>query len=93
MLKSTPKVSLHMSNSSQLAMWSILLGLIPVFLNDLDSSIQQNGFFHGYDNVVVGAIVCQAMRGLIVALAMKYAYTILKGFATSVAVVVATVLS
>jgi UDP-sugar transporter A1/2/3 len=91
MLKSTPDVSVYMYNS-QLAMWSILLGLIPVFVNDFDS-IQQNGFFHGYDSVVVGVIVCQAMTGLIVALVMKYGDSILKGFATSVAVVVATVLS
>jgi hypothetical protein len=32
-------------------------------------------------------IVCQAMTGLVVALVMKYGDTILKGFATSVAVV------
>jgi UDP-sugar transporter A1/2/3 len=92
-LKSSPKASssVYMYNS-QLAIWSILLGLMPVFLNDYDA-IQKNGFFHGYDNIVVLTIVCQAMTGLIVALVMKYADTILKGFATSVAVVVATVLS
>jgi UDP-sugar transporter A1/2/3 len=91
MLKSTQKVSVYMRNM-QLAMWSILLGLIPVFLHDFDS-IQQNGFFQGYDKVVVGVIVCQTMTGLVVALVMKYADTILKGFATSVAVVLATVVS
>jgi UDP-sugar transporter A1/2/3 len=63
----------------------ILLGLVPVFLNDFDS-IRQNGFFQGYDKIVVGVIVCQA-TGLVVALVMKYGDTILKGFATSVAVV------
>jgi len=93
MLKSKPKVpvSVYMYNS-QLAIWSMLLGLIPVFLKDFDA-IQKNGFFHGYDYVVVGVVVCQAMTGLIVALVMKYGDTILKGFATSVAVVVATILS
>jgi UDP-sugar transporter A1/2/3 len=91
MLKSTQEVSVYMRNM-QLAMWSILLGLVPVFLNDFDS-IRQNGFFQGYDKIVVGVIVCQAMTGLVVALVMKYGDTILKGFATSVAVVLATVLS
>jgi hypothetical protein len=55
----------------QLAMWSILLGLVPVFLNDFDS-IRQNGFFQGYDKIVVGVIVCQ-VTGL-VALVMKQGY-------------------
>jgi UDP-sugar transporter A1/2/3 len=91
MLKSTQEVSVYMRNM-QLAMWSILLGLIPVFLHDFDS-IRQNGFFQGYDKIVVGVIVCQTMTGLVVALVMKYGDTILKGFATSVAVVLATVLS
>jgi UDP-sugar transporter A1/2/3 len=91
MLKSTQKVSVYMRNS-QLAVWSILIGLIPVFLHDFDS-IRKNGFFQGYDKIVVGVIVCQTMTGLVVALVMKYGDTILKGFATSVAVVLATVLS
>jgi UDP-sugar transporter A1/2/3 len=84
-------ISVYMRNC-QLAIWSVLLGLIPVFTKDL-YSIQQNGFFQGYNSVVIGVICCQAMTGLIVALVMKYADTILKGFATSVAVVLATVLS
>jgi UDP-sugar transporter A1/2/3 len=54
MLKSTQKVSVYMRNM-QLAMWSILLGLVPVFLNDFDS-IRQNGFFQGYDKIVVGVM-------------------------------------
>jgi hypothetical protein len=45
------RVSVYMRNM-QLAMWSILLGLVPVFLNDFDS-IRQNGFFQGYDKIVV----------------------------------------
>lgn len=91
MLKSTNNISVYMRNC-QLSTWSILLGLVPVFCNDFDE-IREHGFFAGYDAVVVGVIVSQAMTGLIVALVMKYADTILKGFATSVAVVLATVLS
>jgi UDP-galactose transporter len=91
MLKSTKAISVYMRNC-QLALWSIFLGLAPVLLQDFQA-IQQHGFFAGYDGVVVGVIICQAMTGLIVALVMKYADTILKGFATSVAVVLATILS
>jgi len=89
--KSTKKLSVYIRNA-QLSIWSIFLGLIPVFANDM-RAIQENGFFQGYNIVVVGVIACQAMTGLIVALVMKYADSILKGFATSVAVVVATALS
>mmetsp|Transcript_17745 Transcript_17745/g.32090 ORF Transcript_17745/g.32090 Transcript_17745/m.32090 type:complete len:350 (-) Transcript_17745:493-1542(-) len=90
-LKSTEEISVYMRNC-QLAVWSILLGLIPVFGYDFPT-IQQHGFFAGYDAVVVGVICCQAGTGLIVALVMKYADSIWKGFATSVAVVVATLMS
>jgi len=91
MLKSTEQISVYMRNC-QLALWSVFLGLAPVLLQDFQA-IRQHGFFAGYDGVVVCVIICQAMTGLIVALVMKYADTILKGFATSVAVVLATVLS
>ena len=91
MLKSTKKISVYLRNC-QLSLYSIILGLFPVVFNDF-ATIRENGFFKGYDAVVVGVIVCQAMTGLIVALVMKYADTILKGFATSVAVVLATILS
>lgn len=90
-LKSQKSISVYVRNC-QLALWSILLGLIPV-MHDW-KTIQINGsFFAGYNGVVVGVIACQAGAGLLVALVMKYADTILKGFATSVAVVLATVIS
>jgi UDP-galactose transporter len=90
-LKSSPKISVYMRNC-QLGVWSILLGVVPVLVQDLDV-IQQRGWFTGYNAIVVGVIMCQAGTGLIVALVMKYADTILKGFATSFAVVLATILS
>lgn len=90
-LKSSPDISVYMRNC-QLGVWSILLGIVPFLVWDLEV-IQQQGWFTGYNAIVVGVIMCQAGTGLIVALVMKYADTILKGFATSVAVVLATILS
>jgi len=90
-LKSSPKISVYIRNC-QLGVWSVLLGVVPILVWDLEV-IQQQGWFTGYNAVVVGVIMCQAGTGLIVGLVMKYADTILKGFATSVAVVIATIMS
>tara|TARA_B100000482_G_C12572723_1_gene284634 strand:+ start:465 stop:1259 length:795 start_codon:yes stop_codon:yes gene_type:complete len=49
--------------------------------------------FSGYDTVVVGVILLQAMGGLIVALVMRYASTILKCFAVSASICLCTVIS
>eukprot|EP00978_Attheya_sp_CCMP212_P049538 scaffold678220_cov130-Attheya_sp.AAC.1 len=89
--KSSKNISVFMRNG-QLASWSILISLVPVFTHDFDS-VKQDGFFQGYDSVAIGVIVWQAMTGLLDGLVMKHADTILKGFATSVAVVLATAMS
>lgn len=51
------------------------------------SLVQQNGLFQGYNWIVLTIIVFQAITGLLVGLVMKQADSVLKGFATSVAVV------
>jgi len=87
----TKESSVYMRNC-QLAVYSIALALLNMFATDYPV-IAKHGVFAGYDAIVWLVIFCQAMTGLIVALVMKYADTILKGFCTSVAVVVATLLS
>lgn len=51
------------------------------------------GFFFGYTTAVWINIVIQAAGGLLVALVIKYADNILKGFATSIAIIVSCVAS
>lgn len=51
------------------------------------------GFFFGYTSAVWINIVIQAAGGLLVALVIKYADNILKGFATSIAIIVSCVAS
>jgi UDP-sugar transporter A1/2/3 len=70
----------------QLAMWSILLGLVPVF-----STLTPSGKMDQDTTVVV--LMCPGHDWTCCSTVMKYGDTILKGFATSVAVVLATVLS
>lgn len=53
----------------------------------------ENGFFYGYNPVVVAVIFLQGLGGLIVAVVVKYADNILKGFAASFSIVTSCFLS
>lgn len=76
----------------QLSFCSIPFGLISCFLYD-GAVISEKGFFVGYDKFVNYLIVLQACGGLIVAVVVKYADNILKGFATSLAIVISCIAS
>ena len=51
------------------------------------------GFFLGYDYLVWFIVVFQAFGGLLVAVVVKYADNIMKGFATSAAIILSCVAS
>ena len=55
--------------------------------------IQKQGLLFGYTNLVWLAITVQSAGGLLVALVVKYADNILKGFATSAAIVISCIIS
>lgn len=76
----------------QLAFFGIVLGLSAVFINDA-AAVRQHGFFQGYNNFTWAVIFLQAFGGLIVALVVKYADNILKAFATSISIIVSSVVS
>ena len=86
------QLSVYIRNM-QLAFWSIGLGAFPIFMTEDRNLVQQNGLFQGYTWIVMTIIIFQAITGLLVGFVMKYADSVLKGFATSVAVVLATILS
>ena len=90
-LKGGKKTSLMMRNV-QLGFYGVLIGLITVFASD-GAVVREKGFFVGYGYKTAMAIVTHAVGGLLVAMVMKYADNILKGFATSLAIVLATVMS
>ncbi|KAJ3288024.1 hypothetical protein HDU76_007740 [Blyttiomyces sp. JEL0837] len=77
----------------QLSFFSIIPGLIFGVIMMDGAKIAENGFFQGYTAWTFGAIGCQAIGGLIVALVVKYADNILKGFATSISIIVSAVAS
>ncbi|KAL2714213.1 UDP-galactose translocator [Vespula squamosa] len=84
-------ISVWMRNV-QLSLLSLPFGLATCFLNDGDV-IRKQGFFFGYDSFIYYLVVLQAGGGLIVALVVKYADNILKGFATSLAIIISCIAS
>merc|ERR1711972_547632 len=53
--------------------------------------VLEKGFFYGYDGLVWSVISIQALGGLLVAVVIKYADNILKGFACSVSIIVSAI--
>ena len=90
MLK-TSDLSVWMRNI-QLSLLSLPLSLITSYISD-SYNISEKGFFFGYDLFVIFLVVLQATGGLIVAVVVKYADNILKGFATSLAIVLSCIVS
>jgi len=76
----------------QLSLCSIPFASITCLLNDKES-VRTNGYFHGYDMFVIYLIILQAGGGLLVAIVVKYADNVLKGFATSVAIILSCIVS
>ncbi|RIA92447.1 nucleotide-sugar transporter-domain-containing protein [Glomus cerebriforme] len=71
----------------QLSFFSLFPALIMgVWWKD-GTGVWENGFFYNYNYIVLSAIACQAIGGIIVAMVVKYADNILKGFATSISII------
>jgi len=76
----------------QLAIFGVISSFIAIFVNDKDEVIE-NGFFQGYNFIVLIVILAQAYGGLVIALVMKYADNIMKGFAVGLSIVINSILS
>ncbi|XP_046542938.1 LOW QUALITY PROTEIN: UDP-galactose translocator-like [Haliotis rubra] len=76
----------------QLGTLGSVIGVITMLIKD-GSSVREKGFFHGYDGVVWFVVCLQSFGGLLVAVVVKYADNILKGFATSAAIVISCIAS
>jgi UDP-sugar transporter A1/2/3 len=86
-----PPASLWMRNI-QLSFFSIVIAVVQGMMKSTSSSTTQS-YFHGFNVWVWILVVLQAGGGLLVAAVIKYADNVLKGLATGVSVVFATVLS
>ncbi|KAK2555084.1 UDP-N-acetylglucosamine transporter [Acropora cervicornis] len=89
-LKGT-KASIWMRNV-QLGSFGVVFGLMAVMTND-GSQVSRGGFLQGYNRITWIVISLQAFGGLVVAAVVKYADNILKGFATSLSIVVSSFVS
>ncbi|CAF0880148.1 unnamed protein product, partial [Didymodactylos carnosus] len=76
----------------QLGVFGIFFGLLTMIISD-GRDVQKLGFLFGYTKMVWLAITVQSAGGLIVALVVKYADNILKGFATSSAIIISCIVS
>ncbi|KAG8555939.1 hypothetical protein GDO81_017869 [Engystomops pustulosus] len=76
----------------QLGFFGGIFGLVGVYAYDGDS-VSKGGFFQGYNNLTWTVVVLQALGGLVVAAVIKYADNILKGFATSLSIILSTLIS
>merc|ERR1739844_736225 len=76
----------------QLGLFSLVFASMAVMYNDANE-VLENGFFQGYDGVVILIVLIQAFGGLMVAVAVKYADNILKVFATSISIIVSSIFS
>ncbi|CAK5081748.1 unnamed protein product [Meloidogyne enterolobii] len=87
-LKGSAPVSLWMRNI-QMAVFSIPSSFLATMIQD-GSKISEHGFMYGWDIVVWTTAFWYAVGGLSVAVCLKYADNIAKNFATSVAIILAT---
>ena len=76
----------------QLGVFGMFFGVLTMFVTD-GTEVKENGFLYGYTSLVWLAIIVQSAGGLIVALVVKHADNILKGFATSSAIILSCIVS
>ncbi|XP_054618891.1 solute carrier family 35 member A3b isoform X2 [Dunckerocampus dactyliophorus] len=76
----------------QLSLFGFVFGTVGMFVYD-GGRVAQSGIFQGYNVITCMVVVLQAFGGLVVAVVIKYADNILKGFATSLSIIVSTLIS
>ena len=76
----------------QLGLFGTLTAIIGMVMKDCNN-IAEKGFFVGYSPLVWIVISQQAVGGLIVAMVVRYADNILKGFATSLSIILSCIAS
>ena len=76
----------------QLAIFCLLISIFAMLYQDY-SSIASEGILQGYTNLTWIVVFLQAFGGLLVAAVVKHADNVLKGFATSISIILSTLLS
>ncbi|XP_041752876.1 UDP-N-acetylglucosamine transporter-like isoform X1 [Coregonus clupeaformis] len=76
----------------QLGLFGLVFGLMGVFVYD-GERVRESGVFQGYNSITWTVVALQALGGLVIAAVIKYADNILKGFATSLSIILSTLIS
>ncbi|XP_072130220.1 UDP-N-acetylglucosamine transporter-like [Mobula birostris] len=76
----------------QLGLFGSIFGMMGVYVYD-GRRIHEHGFFQGYNKITWIVVTLQALGGLVIAAVIKYADNILKGFATSLSIILSTLIS
>jgi UDP-sugar transporter A1/2/3 len=92
LLKGQSGVSIWTRNV-QLSAYSLAGGVGSLYFSSDWPTIGQNGFTYGFTSLTIVVIALQASGGLLVAMVMKYADNILKGFALALAIIISSILS
>jgi len=71
----------------------IATGLVGIYLSGETQLVMEKGFFYGYTWLTWAVVMCASLGGLLSAVVVKYADNILKGFATSFAIVLTCLFS
>jgi len=90
-VKRSQEVPIWLRNM-QLGVISLLLGAANVYIFD-GEAVALHGFFQGYTWMTAFVVLQVSLGGLLVALIMKYADNVVKGFATSLSIVLSSVVS
>lgn len=76
----------------QLGLFGFVFGFLGMMVYD-GQRVSESGMFQGYNTITCTVVVLQALGGLVIAVVIKYADNILKGFATSLSIILSTVIS
>ncbi|XP_063058051.1 solute carrier family 35 member A3a isoform X2 [Engraulis encrasicolus] len=76
----------------QLGMFGLVFGLMGMLVYD-GERVREHGMFQGYNTITCVVVALQALGGLVIAAVIKYADNILKGFATSLSIILSTLIS
>jgi UDP-sugar transporter A1/2/3 len=71
----------------------IVSGGVGMVVTGDSDKITTDGFFHGYTMLTVAVVLVGALGGMVTAVVIKYADNILKGFATSIAIIISCIVS
>lgn len=76
----------------QLGLCGACFSLLGMLMSDF-TLIRENGIFQGYNALTWFVVLNQALGGLLVSVVVKYADNILKGFATSISIILSGIIS